>query len=99
MLSASLATAAMAPSPPADTSAAAEPRRLAGNTWDGYGRGVYACGTVYEGGWRDGRKSGWGLQTAPGGDEYAGGWLEGKMHGYGHFRCALAAVDPLVHPR
>jgi hypothetical protein len=52
-----------------------------------HGRGVYrfADDTEYEGGWLEGKRSGFGETKYSDGSKYVGEWLDGYYHGKGTF--------------
>ena len=57
-----------------------------------YGIYRFANGSVYEGEWRDGKRTGQGKSTWPDGDVYEGGFKDDKRHGQGKYTYANGNV-------
>ncbi|CAM9485059.1 unnamed protein product, partial [Hapterophycus canaliculatus] len=58
----------------------------------GYGILTYPTGTVYEGSWHEGQRSGKGTLTYKSGSKYAGDFILGTFHGRGRFESANLKV-------
>lgn len=57
-----------------------------------HGRMTYRNGSVYTGGFLNGKRHGQGKMVYANGDVYEGAWSRGKMHGQGTYTCATGAV-------
>ena len=56
------------------------------------GRWLNTNGDKYEGEWRDGKPSGFGVQTFASGEKYTGTWKDGKVEGQGALTAANGTV-------
>ena len=56
------------------------------------GRWLNTNGDKYEGEWRDGKPSGFGVQTFASGEKYTGTWKDGKYEGQGTIAAANGTV-------
>lgn len=52
----------------------------------GCGTYVYSNSAVYEGGWSEDQRAGWGKMNYENGDVYEGQWMKDKRHGLGVIR-------------
>jgi hypothetical protein len=53
-----------------------------GNEAEGFGKMTYSDGRVYEGGWKQGKRHGWGDYMEPQYGRYIGGWNNDEGNGY-----------------